>query len=136
MPIVNKVFFVFCGLLLTAVANKTLSRVRRIVGGEPANFPPYDDPVVYVRFNGKSARVQGVREFPHYVFKGIKYAHPPVGADRFLRPKEKLLDGNVRASLFPKPCIQPVPGKDTIVGSEDCLALNIFTPDLPTGTEG
>lgn len=84
MPIVRKVFFVCAFLVLTTAANRTLSRKRRIVGGEPANFPPFDDPVVYVRFNGKSARVQGVREFPHYVFKGIKYAHPPVGADRFL----------------------------------------------------
>lgn len=60
------------------------SRVRRIVGGEPANYPPYDDPVVYIRFNGRAAKVQGVREFPHYVFKGIKFAHPPTGQDRFL----------------------------------------------------
>lgn len=62
-------------------------RVRRIVGGEPANYPPYDDPVVYIRFNGRAAKVQGVREFPHYVFKGIKFAHPPTGQDRFLVSK-------------------------------------------------
>ncbi|XP_050296875.1 carboxylesterase 4A [Anthonomus grandis grandis] len=111
-------------------------RVRRIVGGEVANYPPFDDPVVYVRFNGKSARVQGSREYPHYVFKGIKYAQPPVGPDRFLRPKEKFLEGEVRATVYSPPCIQPVPGKNFILGTEDCLALNIFTPDLPRGTEG
>lgn len=59
-------------------------RVRRIVGGVAPNYPPFDDPVVYVRFNGRSARVQGLREYPHYVFKGLKYAQPPIGVDRFL----------------------------------------------------
>ncbi|KAL1488054.1 hypothetical protein ABEB36_015423 [Hypothenemus hampei] len=117
--------------------NETVySRVKRIVGGETPNYPPFDDPVVYVRFSERSARIQGTREFPHYVFKGIKYAHPPIGPDRFLRPKQKILEGDIKAITFAPPCIQPVPGKNYIIGSEDCLALNIFTPDLPTGTEG
>lgn len=62
-------------------------RVRRIVGGEPAPVPPFDDPVIYTRFNGRAARVEGVHSFPHYVFRGIKFAHPPVGPDRFLVSK-------------------------------------------------
>lgn len=60
------------------------SRVRRIVGGEPANIPPADDPVVYTRFNGKTAAVRGMLDFPHYVFRGIRYAKPPVGNLRFV----------------------------------------------------
>lgn len=59
-------------------------RVKRIVGGSPADVPPEDDPVVYTQFASRSARVQGVREFLHYVFRGIHYAHPPVGRERFL----------------------------------------------------
>lgn len=58
-------------------------RVRRIVGGVPADVPPEDDPVVYVRFSRHSAKVTGVRDFPHYVFRGIRYAEPPKGKDRF-----------------------------------------------------
>lgn len=53
-----------------------------------------------------------------------------------MRPREKLLDGLVNATSFAPPCIQPVPGTNQIIGSEDCLALNVFTPELPTGTEG
>lgn len=64
--------------------SETAVRVKRIVGGRPADVPPADDPVVFTRFAGKAAKVTGVRDFPHYVFKGIKYAHPPVGKLRFL----------------------------------------------------
>lgn len=73
-------------LFLTAVNCGEIDhhRVKRIIGGSPANYPPYDEPVVYVRFNERAARVTGVRDFPHYVFKGIKYAEPPVKQDRFL----------------------------------------------------
>lgn len=46
------------------------------------------------------------------------------------------LQGDIDATKLPSPCIQPVPGKNKTVGSEDCLFLNIFTPELPTGTEG
>ncbi|KAF7273676.1 hypothetical protein GWI33_013623 [Rhynchophorus ferrugineus] len=111
-------------------------RIKRIIGGSPANYPPYDEPVVYVRFNGRAARVTGVRDYPHYVFKGIRYAEAPVKQDRFLRPKQKFLEGEVMATTYPQPCIQPIPGTNRVIGSEDCLALNVFTPDLPTGTEG
>ncbi|XP_060525790.1 carboxylesterase 4A-like isoform X2 [Cylas formicarius] len=134
----NRKPFCHVVLLLTLVKNISCEhrRTKRIVGGVAANFPPYDDPTVFVRFNGRAARVQGSREFPHYVFKGIKYAHPPIGRDRFLRPREKFLEGTVRATTYSPPCVQFIPGKNIVIGSEDCLALNIFTPDLPSGTEG
>ncbi|XP_074036821.1 liver carboxylesterase 1 [Leptinotarsa decemlineata] len=38
--------------------------------------------------------------------------------------------------MYAPPCIQPRPGTNLVVGSEDCLALNVFTPELPTGSEG
>lgn len=58
-------------------------RVKRIVGGLPAELPPEDDPVVFLHFGGKSASIRGAREFPHYVFRGIRFAHAPTGRDRF-----------------------------------------------------
>lgn len=58
-------------------------RVKRIVGGSPAELPPEDDPLIFLQFAGKSASIRGVREFPHYVFRGIRYAQPPTGRDRF-----------------------------------------------------
>lgn len=58
-------------------------RVRRIVGGVPAESPQEDEPVVFVRFAGRTAKITGVRDFPHYVFRGLRYAHAPKGKDRF-----------------------------------------------------
>lgn len=61
------------------------ARVKRVVGGVPAEIPPPDDPVIYVRHNGKFARIEGVRnpnEY-HYNFRGIRFAHPPTGKQRF-----------------------------------------------------
>lgn len=60
------------------------ARVRRIVGGQPAVPPPEDDPVVFTRFGGKTAKVLGVLDLPHYVFRGIRYGLAPVGKERFL----------------------------------------------------
>lgn len=71
-------------LIVFVYADKKLHRVKRIVGGNPADIPPEDDPAVYTNFAGKSALVRGVRDFPHYVFRGIYYADPPTGKDRFL----------------------------------------------------
>ncbi|KAJ8934125.1 hypothetical protein NQ314_013584, partial [Rhamnusium bicolor] len=129
-------FFIIFSLFYLIICDERGSRVRRIVGGIPADIPPVDDPVIYTRFGGRTARVEGVRDFSYYVFRGIKFAHPPTGRDRFLRPNEKFLEGEVNATKFPQPCIQPRPGTNEVIGSEDCLALNVFTPELPTGLEG
>lgn len=52
------------------------------------------------------------------------------------RPRQFFLEGDINATQFPPPCVQPVPGENRIIGDEDCLFMNIFTPTLPDGTEG
>lgn len=52
------------------------------------------------------------------------------------RPRQFFLNGTIDGTKYPAPCLQPVPGENRIIGSEDCLFLNVFTPDLPGGTEG
>ncbi len=77
-------------------------------------------------------RLQGAVESTVHVWKGIPFAKPPVGALRFCAPRSP--DGwtGVREAIrFGSPCIQlpffsriDVP----IVGSEDCLTLNVWSP--------
>lgn len=105
-----------------------------IVGGGKAALPPYDDPVVFVRNCDKFSRVEGHFNPSSrlYTFRGIRYAEPPTKENRFLRPNLKKLLGDVEAKFNAPPCPQPDfydPRK--VVGSEDCLALNIFTPIMP-----
>ena len=60
-------------------------RVKRIVGGTEAPPPPVDDPLVFVRRDDREARVYGTRDKQsgYYMFRGIRYAEPPVGNRRF-----------------------------------------------------
>jgi para-nitrobenzyl esterase len=68
-------------------------------------------------------------------FKGIPYATPPVGQNRWRPPASALRWSGVRdASAFGPACVQPTPGaphiySDTLgATSEDCLSLNVWTP--------
>lgn len=87
-------------LFVLAVGAERGPRVKRIVGGVPADVPPEDDPTVYTNFGGRSALVRGVREFPHYAFRGIRYAHPPTGKDRFLVSQKLLISCFLTTSLI------------------------------------
>lgn len=60
-------------------------RQKRIVGGTTAKPYPVDDPVVFVTKDDREARVYGTRDNKtgYYLFRGIRYAEPPVGNRRF-----------------------------------------------------
>ncbi|XP_068084715.1 esterase FE4 [Anabrus simplex] len=70
---------------------------------------------------------------PYYSFLGIPYAKPPVGNLRFKAPVpaepwngtlEALQEGNVCKQIG-------TTGTASLVGDEDCLFLNVYTPELP-----
>ncbi|MEV4124350.1 carboxylesterase family protein [Nocardia sp. NPDC049707] len=83
--------------------------------------------------------VRGRREGPITVFRGIRYAEPPVGARRFAAPvPAQPWDGVRDAQQFGPPVPQAsntgsvmssVSGS-TDDGSEDCLTLNVWSPEL------
>jgi para-nitrobenzyl esterase len=73
-----------------------------------------------------------------WVWAGVPYAQPPVGALRWKAPQDPYRWHGVRHSTINfSPAVQPLmsalwtpvpPGVGTVIGSEDCLYLNIFRP--------
>ncbi|KAF5288897.1 hypothetical protein FQA39_LY03776 [Lamprigera yunnana] len=70
----------------------------------------------------------------YYYFTGIPYAKPPLGWYRFEPPIAPIPWNNTLDATLPSPvCVQFESRISTnIIGSEDCLYLNIYTPQLPT----
>ncbi len=71
-------------------------------------------------------------------FRGIPYAAPPVGDLRWRPPQSLKSWTEVRDATRPGAiCIQPPSGGDPGVGpgpvSEDCLTLNVWTPEVVAG---
>merc|ERR1711884_625356 len=74
---------------------------------------------------------QGYDNKPIYAFKGIPYAADPSGSKRWLPPQDPESWSDVRdTSTWGKIC--PQEGYDPDLLSEDCLVLNVFSPDLNT----
>jgi para-nitrobenzyl esterase len=73
-----------------------------------------------------------------WVWAGVPYAQPPIGALRWKAPQDPHPWHGVRHSTINfSPAVQPLlsavwtpepPGVGTLIGSEDCLYLNIFRP--------
>ena len=73
----------------------------------------------------------------YFLFEGIPYGKPPVGDLRFRRPEpadpwEGTLDAT-RHVMCPQ--VQPFLELATM-GQEDCLVLNVYTPELPGTAAG
>jgi para-nitrobenzyl esterase len=91
-------------------------------------------PVVKTQYG----EVRGSVEDGVHVFKGIPYAAPPFGANRFRAPQPAAPWSGVRDALTygpktPQPVYPPEVSAilPELVGSgEDCLTLNIWSPDL------
>ncbi|XP_047472574.1 esterase E4-like isoform X1 [Penaeus chinensis] len=76
---------------------------------------------------------------PFYSFYSIPFAEPPLGRLRFRDPEPSAgWEGARDASAAPPPCVQ-IPfsatetGDASVIGSEDCLYLSVFTrqPNVP-----
>ncbi|XP_013793463.1 acetylcholinesterase-1-like [Limulus polyphemus] len=92
-----------------------------------------------IKTNSGSLRGQTCRILGKPIFKylGVPYATPPVGNLRFGKPLAVgQWDGVYEATEQPLPCVQkikysPYPWKtNQSESSEDCLYLNIWTPEL------
>ncbi|MEQ2249042.1 hypothetical protein ILYODFUR_025183 [Ilyodon furcidens] len=68
-----------------------------------------------------------------YSFKGIPYAAPPVGNLRWAPPsdpscKQGVTDATRFRSICPQ--VQPMSSTGKVMGQEDCLFINVWTPTL------
>jgi para-nitrobenzyl esterase len=67
------------------------------------------------------------------VFKGIPFAQPPVGELRWRDPEAvKPWTGVRQAAEFGPPCAQNSNGRMLESSREDCLYLNVWTPEWPS----
>ena len=80
-----------------------------------------------------SGLVKGESEQGVLVFRGIRFAAPPVGTLRFRPPNAPSAWSDVRPALdFAPACpqlvkIDPTENNNSVM-SEDCLAVNVWTP--------
>ncbi|CAH1786713.1 unnamed protein product [Owenia fusiformis] len=93
----------------------------------------YDDPRAIAQVSCGS--LQGVIEDQVFVFKGIPYAEPPTGNNRWRRPKTESIkcgteNNTYNAKQFKSKCFQYEFGSEKIFGAEDCLYLNVWTPSF------
>jgi para-nitrobenzyl esterase len=74
--------------------------------------------------------VRGAHAGATYVFKGVPYAAPPTGDLRFAPPRPAPCFKDTRdATSFASACVQVSPSGKKIGGDEDCLYLNVWSPD-------
>jgi para-nitrobenzyl esterase len=71
--------------------------------------------------------VRGSIENGTLAFKGIPYAKPPVGDLRWRAPQPAVPWSGTRETVSYAPMCPQIIGKD-VVGSEDCLYLNVWRP--------
>ncbi len=78
-----------------------------------------------------SGKLRGQRSDGIRVFRGVPFAEPPVGDLRFRPPVPKRPWSEVRdATHFAAAAVQQ--GDRSVPQSEDCLYLNVWTPDAPS----
>ncbi|KAK7870481.1 hypothetical protein R5R35_000753 [Gryllus longicercus] len=69
-----------------------------------------------------------------FSFQGLPYAKPPLGELRYKAPEPAGSWTGIRdATKLGNQCVHFDPLTQQLVGDEDCLFLNVYTPQLPLG---
>ncbi|KAK3925143.1 Esterase FE4 [Frankliniella fusca] len=92
--------------------------------------PPPQVTVTQGRLRGVKKMVVTGSNRSYFAFLGIPYAEPPTGKLRYKAPRKPAPWLGVRnATKASDKCSQV--SKGVVVGTEDCLYLNVYTPALP-----
>jgi len=120
-------------LALLLAGNLLLLAPQRVVAAEPSSSPL----VVATR----SGTLQGRAEKGLNVFRGVPFAAPPLGPLRWRAPQPVAAwSGTRKADAYAASCMQK-PGIPLSEGgtdgplSEDCLYLNVWTPEEPQASD-
>ncbi|XP_028178028.1 esterase FE4-like [Ostrinia furnacalis] len=95
------------------------------------------DPVVKVEEGKLKGKVnKTLNNFEYFAFKSVPYAKPPVGELRFSvpvppEPWEGVRDATKNCNI----CAQLDRATQSVVGDEDCLYLNVYSPKLPASDD-
>ena len=82
----------------------------------------------------QQGEVEGVAQGNMLAFKGIPYARPPVGDLRYAEPEPaQSWDNTLMADQFGGSCVQPQSTFGAEESTEDCLYLNVYTPEDADG---
>ncbi len=109
-------------MALAAIAGSSLVGARELAWALPATAET-------VEVNTAYGRLRGTRKGDLVTFKGIPYAGPVSGGNRFKAPPPLEPWTGVRDAFAPgPPSFQPGPRLGEPPFSEDCLVLNVWTP--------
>ncbi|XP_065207266.1 esterase E4-like [Planococcus citri] len=85
--------------------------------------------------NGKLRGIKSCSTYSgkeYFKFCGIPYAQPPIDALRFQPPQPaNRWSGILNATKERDDCVQFSMFANNIIGSEDCLYLNVYSPEIP-----
>lgn len=121
-------------VLLQSAALSLIAAAPRWVAAQSGTDSP---PSGFVEVDSVEGRIRGRRENGVCNFRGVRYADPPVGRYRFKKAPPLSKWKGVRDALtWGHPALQ-VPGQTFGPGEptpdEDCLVLNIWTPNVNDG---
>jgi len=128
-----------CALLALALTEGATDEGATNKGATDAAADPSLVTVTQGQLRGVKEQSAGAR--PFYAFRSIPFAEPPVGELRLEPPVKAAGWEGVREVQGEAPkCLQPnmeslFGGPPGIVGAEDCLYLNVFSP-MPERTPG
>jgi para-nitrobenzyl esterase len=112
-------------IALAALAGSSVTGATRFAWSQPAPTDTIEVKTAY-------GRLRGTRKENLVTFKGVPYAGPVSGANRFKAPPPLVPWTGVRDAFTPgPPAFQPSRpsfGTEEPFPSEDCLVLNIWTP--------